>query len=306
MDGKWIRLATVSLLALSAGTASFANDSAYGDFNSTIRFVSQHDISINKESLLISKARVEVDYLFTNTSSHDITIPVAFPMPPRYYYDGDHTPLQKLHLKVDGKQVKTTHRLVIEVDGQDVTQTLTDMGWKPEDIDAYMLSMYGDDPAIERKLRRTPLPKKYFDKSGSPRFAVSDYYLWQQTFPAHKTVAIHHDYVPSIETGVPRPLRDVAESFDLGKTACMDDLIPRPSKRQWVWSAVKYILVTGNNWQGAIKDFTLTIKRDASDTSISLCFDGKPEKPDPMTLVFRARDFHPKDNLTVLYLNAHE
>lgn len=78
-----VRALMGGLLALLS-TAAFANDSSFGDANGSITLQYQPHISMDKESLFISEAEVRVDYLFTNTSSQDLIVPIAFPMPPMF------------------------------------------------------------------------------------------------------------------------------------------------------------------------------------------------------------------------------
>lgn len=78
------------VLALCACSAAQANDSSFGDDNGTIRLLHQPDISMDREALLLSEERVQVDYVFTNTSERDLSVPVAFPMPPMYFGMADH------------------------------------------------------------------------------------------------------------------------------------------------------------------------------------------------------------------------
>lgn len=69
--------------------SAFANDSSFGDANGSITLKYQPHISMDKESLFISETEVRVDYVFTNTSSQDLIVPIAFPMPPMFFGSTD-------------------------------------------------------------------------------------------------------------------------------------------------------------------------------------------------------------------------
>jgi len=98
-----IRALIGSLLALLLNSAAFANDSSFGDANGSITLKYQPHISMDKESLFISEAEVRVDYVFTNTSSQDLIVPIAFPMPPMFFGSAEHSSIDNFTLKVNGK-----------------------------------------------------------------------------------------------------------------------------------------------------------------------------------------------------------
>lgn len=52
------------------------------------------------------------------------------------------------------------------------------------------------------------------------------------------------------------------------------------------WADVSYILMTANNWQGAIIDFKFTVKKQNPKDVVSLCFDGELKKTDQLTFEF--------------------
>jgi Domain of unknown function (DUF4424) len=62
---------------------------------------------------------------------------------------------------------------------------------------------------------------------------------------------------------------------------------------------VEYILGTGRNWKGPVTEFTLDIVKQAPSDIVSLCFPGKPQKLDELSLRFRQKDFVPPDRLQV-------
>lgn len=44
------------------------------------------------------------------------------------------------------------------------------------------------------------------------------------------------------------------------------------------WANLRYVLTTGKNWNGPIKDFQLTIRKQAPSDILSLCLDGELSK----------------------------
>jgi hypothetical protein len=73
------RLAPLLLTLLAA--PAFANDTMAELKTGGLTFVRTSDVEMTKESLFISPDEVRVDYVFTNTSSKDVSGLVAFPMP---------------------------------------------------------------------------------------------------------------------------------------------------------------------------------------------------------------------------------
>ena len=111
-----------AILFLTNGFPLLANDTSIGDRNGSIVLLKQSEISMAKEHLLISPDQIEVNYLFINHSDTEVTVPLAFPMPPMSFDEGDHSTIENFKLWVDGKPIKTERRLVILLqDGTDIT-----------------------------------------------------------------------------------------------------------------------------------------------------------------------------------------
>lgn len=71
----------IVLAVLGCGSAQ-ADDRSFGDDNGTIRLLHQPDIHMDKQALVLSEERVQVDDVFTNISERVLSVPIAFPMPP--------------------------------------------------------------------------------------------------------------------------------------------------------------------------------------------------------------------------------
>lgn len=280
-----------------------ANDTSIGDDNGTITLKYQPDISMDKESLFISEEKIQVDYVFTNTSQRDLAVPVAFPMPPIYFGMSDHTEIENFKLWVDGQPQKTSHKLVVLLNGHmDISDKIAKSGWSVEDVAAFVES--GDIPRGKK-----PLPAQWFDKDNQPRFTMSHYFVWQQRFPAGKPISIRHTYTPSLTTGVPRNVSGLIS--DYAKDTCLDKSTQTTLRKMETpsgiyWSNLRYILVTANNWQGAIKDFNLTIKKQNPADVVSLCLDGDLRKTSALTFEFHQKNFRPSHDLNLLFLRKPE
>lgn len=299
MTPRRLLVRTLFALAPLFAATAHANDSSFGDANGTIQLIQQPDIRMSKEALFISEDLVRVDYVFTNTSTRDLLVPIAFPMPPMYFGMADHGELTEFKLWVDGKPVRTERKLVAQLEnGTDVSRQWAASGWSSDELASYIES--GETPK-----GRKPLPKSWFDPDGQPLFTLSEYFTWQQRFAAGKAVSIRHSYAPSLATGVPQPASELIREY--AKDTCLDAGAQQSARRRegeqgLQWSNLRYILLTGNNWKGPIQDFHLTLKKRAPSDMLSLCFDGALKRTDPLTFEFEQKDFVPKQDLDVLFL----
>ncbi|BAE71033.1 conserved hypothetical protein [Xanthomonas oryzae pv. oryzae MAFF 311018] len=133
---------------------------------------------MDREALLLSEERVQVDYVFTNHSERDLSVPVAFPMPPMHFGMADHNALTDFKPWADGKPVATTRKLVVLLDdGSDISTAFAATGWTQDDVAAFTES---STPPKGRK----PLPVRWVDGDGQPRLTLNAYFVWRQKCPA--------------------------------------------------------------------------------------------------------------------------
>ena len=76
-----MRLVTSALLAMLCGAPAAANDSTAELATGGLAYVTTDAVEMRSEDLFISMHEVRVRYEFVNTSDHDVTTLVAFPMP---------------------------------------------------------------------------------------------------------------------------------------------------------------------------------------------------------------------------------
>ncbi len=301
-----------------------ANDTVGAQGAGGIEFKKTDDISMEKEVLTISHSRVTVEYEFLNRTSHPITERIYFPMPS---YGPDEArcnsghgggPLEGFVVTVDGKQIETSRTVrAVLPSGEDVTARLKKHGLSDQDIADYngidvLCEGENDDrdavAEAKKKLARYGLKEAWY---------VSYVYYWDQTFPAGKRIKVTHEYVPRIGTdsgalnfqgeyGIKSADELAARVGDF----CADKGTFRAavkSDQEYGGGALKhavveYVLTTGANWSGPIKDFTLNLVKDSPDDVVSLCFEGKFRKKDPLTLTSHIENFVPKNDLQVLFL----
>ena len=161
-----------------------------------------------------------------------------------------------------------------------------------------------------------------------PRWTLKTTYYWQQTFPPKAELVIEHQYKPSIgasvgtQVGYPTPT-DPQSAADLKKqiaayTAkyCMDASFVAAAARAQQQAKqinkdtllgekrIDYILKTGANWDGPIKDFTLTIDKGDPNNLLSFCGTGV-KKLSPTQFQVHYTNYDPTTDLAVLILTTN-
>ena len=329
--------ALAAFLGLSFASSTFANDTTAELATGGLVLTRTGDVEMAKEDLFISPSKVEVDYVFHNTTDHDVDTLVAFPMPdmtgdiePGVVYGNgdDETWMQTenwLHFAAsqDGVDVKPQIQQRVSVAGVDMT----------DQLDRYKIPKLPFADATREALKTLPAEVKadwqnrgliYVDSPGeaaeeiTPYWTLSTTYFWKTTFPANKDVKVHHSYRPSV--GVQNALYFLNEDGeakgpdydDYVKRYCIDDSIVKIAKsnnanmeagkpyydQRWI----SYILTTGGNWSGGtIKDFHLTVDKGEKTSILSLCADGI-KKTGPTTFELRKTDFNPTRDINILLL----
>lgn len=259
-------------------------------------------ITMAKEVLQISTSKVIVDYDFRNDSDGDITTAVAFPIPE---YDlamdereASEQGFDDFHLWINGAAARYLIEARVFLKDKEYTKQLTEMH---VDIASFGHSSSNSDS--RDILRLTPTQHQQLEKlglidreHGEPLWKVKKSYYWQQTFPAHKTVHIRHEYAPrlgslnSIKYGM-GDIPDAGSAEEL-KSFCLDSqlhgILQRVASsrdRDAPYFYVDFILTTANTWKTPIEDFTVIVERGHSKESlaryVSFCWDGPVTKTDP-------------------------
>jgi Domain of unknown function (DUF4424) len=158
-----------------------------------------------------------------------------------------------------------------------------------------------------------------------PTWSVTTNVTRTQTFPAGKTVIVEHSYVPVAGGSVAGNLhkssrKDYAEQYkEYAKGYCIDKpfitAFDRVMARQRqtgdgqdgmyaeIW--LSYVLKSGANWKGPIKDFRLVVDKGKAENLVSFCMDGVT-KITPTQFEVRKSDFEPAKDLNVLIVNFWE
>jgi len=287
-----------------------ANDSTAELATGGLVFVRNNDIEMLSEDLFISLDEIRVRYRFLNTSNRDITVRVAFPLPDlkaSSFDDAVMIPTDDpvnfvgFATTVDGQPVRANAEQKIYVNDRDHTQALTRLHIPLSPFAAQ--DVIEKLPAAEKaSLKRLGL----VDEDGLPLWTLKTTFFWQQQFAAGRETVIEHRYKPSVGTVVPveaAGLAKILKSADYRKYCVDEDLLATLAKAKSTLSqwSIDYVLKTGANWAGPIKNFRLVVEKGSPDNLVSFCGQGV-KRIGPTQFEMRKSDFTPQQDLAVLIL----
>jgi hypothetical protein len=342
----------VLLSVLGLSLPALADDSAASiGAGGLVVLKNEKRIAMAKEVLSIGLHKVKVDYEFRNDTADNVTTMVAFPIP-AYAWGEDmmaspeQAGFDDFKLTIEGKPTTFTIEALAKVKGKDVTALL-----KADGIDVGSFGHFdfkADAMADFKKL--TAAQKDVLVKAGIvqtnlgeagtgtkdnpviyyPQWSVEKKYYWTQTFPAHATVHISHEYTPVVganliekkdfvavgpnataadlkgygkENDILPELRSVCLSEPLRKQLADAPALPNNGDYHSI-NYVDFILTTANTWKQPIGDFTLLVERStdkADPQMISFCWPGPVTKVSANEFKATATNLIPKSELRIGY-----
>jgi len=323
------RRSLLPLLFLLCASPAPANDSASAIGIGGLTLTRSDAIGMDQEDLYLSRDEVRVRYRFTNRSDKDVETLVSFPVPDlpggvvEDLGDRDLPDYRQLQFRttVDGKPVHLDYVERVEVNGRDVTERISRLGWPArwnlidyEQQLAFLETMSEADKQSyirEGLLRFAP----EYDKLLVPAWNLVTYVTRKQVFPAGKTVEVTHRYVPlaggSVGGGLDPEYRKDSDFFEHHvRHFCIDRSFMTafdrrhgtgPSERRLPYMEhwLTYILSSGANWRGPIGDFRLVVDKGKPGNLVSFCMDGVT-KISPTQFEVRKRNFEPTRDIEVL------
>jgi hypothetical protein len=313
------------LLALSI-TPAIADDGAASIAVGGLVMKREPRITMAKEVLTISVNKVTVDYYFRNDTDTDITTEVAFPMPPYSADPGDRLVeelgFDDFKLWVNQQPVHYSVETRAFVGHRDVTQAV--------ERSHLSLTNFGREALGETEIdqiaklppgQRANLVKQGVLTHGQYRdyanWTVHKRYYWSQTFPAHATIHIRHEYTPAVGYSQVSPdllIPPSSRSARVAETAGtrfnrqeFTSFCPSPEAIEKLSHAkgliepawVDFILTTANTWKRPIEDFTLIVERTDPKDTVSFCWDGPIKKLDANHFQAHATNLIPTHELRV-------
>ena len=305
-----------SFLCTISTFPSKANDTSVELATGGLVFVKNPNVEMLSEDLFISTGEIRVLYRFANRSDKDVTVYVAFPLPDLkmdlvddvfVIPVDDPVNFVGFATTVDGLQVHPSVEQRIFARDRDQTAALTSLG--------IPLSPYRSQDALVKlsatnraRLERLGL----VNEDGQPLWTLRTKFYWQQRFPPGRETVIEHRYKPSVGGTVPvsssqmrQWLIDVKDYFNRKLKYCVDEdflhELARDNTNYFLEQWVDYILTTGANWSGPIKQFRLVVDKGDPKNLVSFC--GRNVKQvGPTQFEMTISDFTPRKDLAILFL----
>ena len=309
-----------------------ANDSTVELSVGGLTFTRNADISMESEELTITPEFVTVRYVFLNQSQKPVNVTVAFPLPDIDLADADNYAIPTddpmnfvaFQTKIDGKPVTFSINQRALLAEKDVSARIKSAGLPILPIGTQQnriseLSAEVKDRLIEEGL----LIPAGTNAAGQPlhgaSWTVRTSIVRQQTFPPGKPVVVEHRYRTSMgvsfDTVLRKALREntamTAEVKRYRSEYCVPDELLRGIDRiaggaegnvqKLRERRISYVLKTGANWAGPIKDFKVVIDKGLPDRLVSFCLDNV-KKISPTAFEIRKKDFTPERDLKILLI----
>ena len=329
MTRHWLIAAIGSTFFFSPSPA-VSNDTAAELSIGGLQFTRSASIAMESEDLKISLERVSVHYRFNNISMTPVTVTVAFPLPDIDLSEGesiafpssDPVNFVDFETRVDGQLIKLGIEQRAFIGDKDVTPLLRELKIAPLPIGAQQFRAQ-DLPEMTRKKMATEglLQPAGSNERGRPLYepawTVKTSAFREQTFRPGSPVSVDHIYRPSVggsaDTILRKGLRQtqamVPELDRYRREYCVtEDFLRKLDKIAGESQAndamiqerrVSYVLKTGANWAGPIKDFRLSIAPGGDNRLVSFCT-GKLKPSAKDSLDFQATDFVPDRDIKLL------
>jgi len=324
-------LATCATVSWDAGASlSRANDSSAELAVGGLVFTKNVEVSIESEDLAITPDAVTVRYVFLNQSPSPVTLTVAFPLPDIDLADGaniafptgDPVNFVGFSTKVDGKPINFTVNQRAMLDNKDVTARLREMGISllpvgSEQLKINELPQQTRDRAVAAGLLVQSGTNDKGEPLYEPTWTLKTSVVRQQTFPPGKPVSVEHRYRTSVGMSFDTVLRQglrqkkaLESEVQRYKTnyCILDDFLKsidklagadEANKANILERRISYVLKTGANWAGPIKNFHLVVDKGQPDRIVSFCGDGV-KKISATAFEMRASDFTPTRDLNII------
>jgi hypothetical protein len=320
------RLCLMALLAAAAlPNVAVANDSEAAIAIGGLVLKRNDAIVMESEDLFISPDEVRVVYVYRNRTAAALTLTIAFPLPAFDYGKEDEVraidnPEETLAFKttVDGAPVSFKRDLRASFEGLDVTARLLALKLPLDRSDeVFRAAVAKLTPAERARL----VADKLIDDSSrgandrvlyAPRWSYQLSLVREQAFPPNRPVRVEHRYRPASGGSVAGSIELLARGDDkklaaeYRKTYCTDAAFIKGVARKIEEKKVsfreiflRYVLKTGANWAGPIRDFRLVVDKGKAERFLSFCGTGL-KKISPTAFEMRRKNFTPTQDLDIL------
>lgn len=327
-----MRTLLTAILTVFAFSAH-ANDGSVGLDAGGLVFLEDRDIAILKEELTLdlTEDHVSVHYVFRNQTATSKTVQIGFPMPPigadldgfALNFADDRANFLNFETLADGDPVEAKLVAEIVLGGQVLSRVATD------DL----------VQSLGAGMRITDWPAKYLSSdlrtggADEESAALRLTYVWTYEFPPEQDVIVFHSYdaapfhtlnPPWIDPLYDRyiPTDEKAQYIQKycltedGENAEFVEAVLLADEKEWqaFTGQLGYVLSTGANWAGSIRDFNLQVKWDQDwvKTShshhrrhVAICRDRLNLKNTSQGLSGRLSNFEPDFDIALEYVDIH-
>ncbi len=302
-----------------------ANDSEAAVPVGGLTLIRSDNISMDSEDLFLSEEQVRVQYRFTNQGTKDIETLIAFPLPDypaqEEYFSNEYSLTlnpKDLNFKtfVDGKQVALSIEHVGKIKGKSINAALKKYGLPVDWMfdESYEAKL----KALTKKQASQAVKEGLLTRSGEADFfanwSITSHFTRKQIFPAGKTIGVSHSYTPSVGGSVGGGIENAPA--DYATEYCTDASFMAGFKKKlnahtnkldeklmhYSETWLQYVLSSGANWKGPIKDFRLVVDKGSAKNMVSFCMDGV-KKISPTQFEVRKTNFEPNKDLNILIVN---
>jgi len=317
---------TVNILAAGLALAALASPALGADANgalanSALMLTRNAAIAVKSEKLYVSDKAVRVTYSIVNTSTKDVTLAVAFPIPDvtsdgpedvPHIPDPNSPNFLDFHITVNGKTPPASIEQQAILNGVNETAYLAKLGLPVSPYFDATDTALDHMPAAQQDLLIKQGLAMVLD-DGPPRTLIGAWTLkttfaWTQTFPAGQTVIVEHDYAPSIGTqavlvGTPADMASNLAQYcvDGGFIAQAEKLLAGTHAGPNLSPEFVGYGLAGATWAAPIGDFQMTIDKGSPAAVVSFCGTGVT-KTGPTTFAVHYTNFTPKTDVEVLLL----
>jgi len=281
-------------------------------------------ISMESEDLAISIHQITVKYVFRNTSVHDQEVTIAFPLPPINGGDVANEPMDipskdplnfiDFQVFAGGRRVRPQAEVRAFFEGKEITGELQRLGLPLSVLDENVSAAVKKLPESDRsRLQNDHWVDCSLTQDGKcwPYWQTRIQFYWTQRFPADEPLEVKHTYQPVVGGSFVYPSGGWKEAIapycgDADVLQRMSEYQKRLGKRDqdkpvYLEKRIQYILTTGANWNGPIRDFHLTVTSDAAADLVMTCTPGL-NRAAPTRYELQRRDFRPDKELDLLIL----
>ena len=334
--GKALTLLFATALAL-AGAPARANDSSVELAVGGVTFTQSPDVSMEQEVLTITPESVTVLYRFLNQTDAPVTLTVGFPLPDIDLADqdviyaipgSDPVNFVDFKTKIDGKPMKFEVIQRGRLGGKDVTAAIRAAGLPITLLGAETqqriaaLTPESRASLIDRGLLIPIGSNEKGEQLYGPGWVVTTAFTRKQAFPPRQIVSVEHSYKTSLGASQDTMLRKALRNGDgmsatierYRKDYCLpDDFFRGLDKLAGADPAntaklqerrIAYVLKTGANWSGPIKNFRLVVDKGRTDRLVSFCFDNV-KKISPTAFEASLENFTPTQDLKILLIGKY-